>query len=205
MSKAILEVWMPGTEGGTAIAEVLFGDQSPSGKLSMSFPYCVGQVPVFYNEFNTGRPFKGDYRTTRFASKYRDIPNEPLYPFGYGLFYTEFTYSGVALSSNKMHKEDTIDASITLTNSGSREGTEVVQCYIQDVAGSVIRPVRQLGAFKRITLKPGESRAVQFTITNDMLKFYRMDMQFDSEPGAFKVYIGGDSRTMNEGEFELTL
>jgi beta-glucosidase len=203
MAKAILEVWMPGTEGGTAIAEVLFGDQNPSGKLSMSFPYCVGQVPVFYNEFNTGRPFKGDYRTTRFASKYMDIPNEPLYPFGYGLSYTEFTYSGVTLSSNKMYKEDTIDASITLTNSGTREGTEVVQCYIQDVAGSVIRPVRQLGAFQRSTLKPGESRTVQFNITNDMLKFYRIDMQFDSEPGIFKVYIGGDSRTMNEGEFEL--
>lgn len=203
LARAVLDVWMPGTEGGPAIANVLFGDVNPSGRLSMSFPYSVGQVPVFYSEFSTGRPFAGDYREGRFASKYRDIPNAPLYPFGYGLSYTQFTYSGVELDSDRMDRDGTIRARVTVTNSGTRAGWETVQLYIRDLAGSVIRPVRELKGIKRVWLEPSESLEAVFEIRPDMLKFYGADMTYDCEPGQFKVFIGSDSTTENQAQFTL--
>lgn len=203
-AKAVLEVWLPGTEGGHAIARVLFGDQAPSGKLSMSFPYSVGQVPVYYSHFNTGRPFKGDYRDSRFASKYLDIPNEPLYPFGYGLTYTTFSYSGLSLDKTTMAAGETITVSAALTNTGQRTGTETVQMYLRDLSASVARPVRELKGFQKVTLDPGQQTLVSFSITEDMLRFHDINMEYRSEPGAFEVYIGTDSRTDYKAAFTLT-
>lgn len=202
-AKAILEAWLPGTEGGNAVARVLFDDQAPSGKLSMSFPYCVGQIPVHYNHLNTGRPFSGDYRATRFASKYQDIPNEPLYPFGYGLTYTTFSYSPVSLDQEKLSPGTAVTASVTLCNTGKRPGTETVQMYLRDVSASAARPVRELKDFKKVTLAPGEQTIVSFAITEEMLRFYDINMEYRSEPGGFEVYIGADSRTQNKAEFSL--
>ena len=201
-AKAILIVWFPGTEGGNAIADVLYGDRRPSGKLPMSFPYHTGQVPVYYSEFATGRRY-GNEPDTRFASKYIDAPNEPLYPFGYGLSYTEFTYSAPVLSAECVTKACGLTAAVTVKNTGSCEGTETVQLYIQDLTGSVCRPLRQLKAFRKVLLKAGEARTVSFAITEDMLRFYRADMQYDSENGAFMLYIGGDSTTDNGIRFDL--
>lgn len=204
-AKAILEAWLPGTEGGNAVARVLFGDQAPSGRLSMSFPYCVGQVPVHYSHLNTGRPFSGDYRTTRFASKYQDIPNEPLYPFGYGLTYTTFSYSPVSLDQEKLSPGAAVTASVTLCNTGKQPGTETVQMYLRDVSASAARPVRELKDFKKVTLAPGEQTTVNFAITEEMLRFYDINMEYRSEPGGFEVYIGADSRTQNKAFFSLTI
>ena len=202
-AKAILEAWLPGTEGGNALAGILYGDSSPSGRLSMSFPYCVGQVPVHYNHLSTGRPFAGDYRTTRYNSKYLDIPNEPLYPFGYGLTYTAFEYSDISLDSDILHKDDSICASVRVTNTGERPGTETVQMYLHDVSASVTRPVRELKGFCKVFLEPGESRVVAFPITEDMLRFYNITMDYVSEPGRFEVFIGSDSTTSRKAVFSL--
>ena len=203
-AQAVLEAWLPGTEGGSALARVLYGLESPSGKLSMSMPYCVGQVPVYYNHMRTGRPLLGDYRTTKFCSQYLDIPNEPLYPFGYGLSYTSFAYSGVTLDRASLHKGETLRASIRVTNTGTRTGTETVQLYIQDVAGSVTRPVRELKGFRKLTLAPGESGQVAFDITEQMLRFYTISGDYASEPGTFRVFIGPDSRAEQQAQFALT-
>ena len=203
-AQAVLEAWLPGTEGGSALARVLYGLESPSGKLSMSMPYCVGQVPVYYNHMRTGRPLLGDYRTTKFCSQYLDIPNEPLYPFGYGLSYTSFAYSGVTLDRSSLHKGETLRASIRVTNTGTRTGTETVQLYIQDVAGSVTRPVRELKGFRKLTLAPGESGQVAFDITEQMLRFYTISGDYASEPGTFRVFIGPDSRAEQQAQFTLT-
>ena len=203
LAKAVLVAWLPGVEGGNALARVLLGHASPSGKLSMSFPYCVGQVPVHYNHLNTGRPFHGDYRAERFFSKYIDIPNEPLYPFGYGLTYTAFDCSPVTLDADRLTSDGSIHATVTLTNTGDREGTETVQLYIHDVAASVARPVRELKGFRQVTLQPGESRAVTFRITEDMLRFHDVNMRRTSESGQFEVFIGADSRTSNRAVFTL--
>lgn len=202
-AKAILEAWLPGIEGGNAIAHVLFGATAPSGKLSMSFPRCVGQVPVFYNHMNTGRPFHGDYRKGRFASKYLDIPNEPLYPFGYGLTYTSFSYSKITLNKTILTTDDSITATIILTNTGNHTGTETVQLYLHDLAASVTRPVKELKGFQKITLTPGQSATVSFQITEKMLRFYDINMSFLSEPGDFELYIGSDSTTENKSTFTL--
>ena len=202
-AKAILEAWLPGTEGGTALAGILYGDASPSGRLSMSFPYCVGQVPVHYNHMSTGRPFAGDYRTTRYNSKYLDIPNEPLYPFGYGLTYTSFDYSDIRLDTDILHKGDTLCASVHVANTGNRVGTETVQMYLHDMAASVTRPVRELKGFCKVTLEPGESREITFPITEEMLRFYDINMNYVSEPGQFEVFIGSDSTTCNRAVFTL--
>ncbi|MDK2808125.1 MAG: beta-glucosidase [Clostridiales bacterium] len=199
-AKAVLEVWMPGTEGGTAIANVLFGKANPSGKLAMSFPYSVGQVPVYYNGFSTGRPCMEGCQE-RFFSRYLDIPNEPLFPFGFGLSYTTFTYSDVILDRDRMSQDEIIHASVTVKNTGAYEGEEVVQLYLQDVKGSVVRPVRELKGFEKIRLLPGESRTVSFSIAKDMLRYYQRDMSYDAEPGLFYVYIGGDSTAQNRAEF----
>lgn len=203
MAKSILEVWLPGTEGGNAIAHVLFGDKIPSGKLSMSFPYCVGQVPVYYNHLNTGRPFSGDYRKSRFGSKYLDIPNEPFYPFGYGLSYTSFSCSEVSLDTSTLTPDKPIHAFVTITNTGKRTGTETIQMYIRDLAGSVARPVRELKGFRKVTLAPGQTAEISFCIQEDMLRFYGIHNEYASEPGEFEVYIGTDSSTCNKANFYL--
>lgn len=202
-AKSILVAWMPGTEGAAALTRVLFGEAAPSGKLSMSFPYCTGQVPVFYNHMNTGRPLTGDYRTTRFTSQYRDIPNEPLYPFGYGLTYTTFACSPITLSGTTLAAGKPLTASVTVTNTGSRPGTETVQLYLQDVCGSVVRPLRMLKGFCKVTLAPGQSQEVSFAITEEMLRFWNIDMHYTSEPGTCKAYIGFDSTAAQEAVFEL--
>lgn len=202
-AKAILMAWLPGTEGGNALAKVLFGKAAPSGKLPMSFPYCVGQVPVSYNRLNTGRPLRGDYRAQRFSSQYIDIPNEPLFPFGYGLTYTSFSCSQVMLDGTEMTAQHPLHASVQVMNTGKTAGTETVQMYIRDVAGSVARPLRSLKGFRKVTLAPGESERVVFEITEDMLRFYDINMDFVSEPGQFEVYIGFDSTASNGAAFTL--
>ena len=201
-AKAILVVWFPGTEGGNAIADVLYGDSVPSGKLPMSFPYHVGQVPVCYNELSTGRRYDNQ-PDVRFASKYIDAPNEPLYPFGFGLSYTDFSYSVPRLSSATMTDSSGLTAAVTVTNTGRRDGIETVQLYIRDLTGSVSRPLRELKGFQKVRLEAGESKEVTFMINEEMLRFYGADMQFGSEKGEFMLYIGGDSRTMNGSRFSL--
>lgn len=203
LAKAVLVVWMPGTEGGNAIAEVLYGETAPSGKLPMSFPYAVGQVPVFYNEFKTGRRMNPDQPENRFQSRYMDIPNEPLYSFGYGLSYTEFSCSGVRLSSDKLERNGQITASVTVKNIGNRKGAETIQLYIRDEEGSVVRPVRELRGFEKLWLDPGEEKEIRFTITEDMLKFHDINMNYTAEPGRFTVFVGDSSRTRNQTEFCL--
>lgn len=200
---AILNVWFGGSEAGDAIADVLFGDVNPSGKLSTTFPQNVGQVPLYYNHKNTGRPLSGPW-FQKFQSNYLDVSNEPVYPFGFGLSYTNFTYSDITLSSNSMNGSGSIMAKVTVTNSGSREGKEVVQLYIRDLVGSVTRPVKELKGFQKIDLKAGESKTVTFTINNDLLKFYNYDLKYVSEPGDFKVFIGGNSRDVKEADFKLS-
>lgn len=201
---AILNVWFGGSETGDAIADVVFGDVSPSGRLTMSMPRNVGQLPIFYNHLNTGRPLpEGTDEFVKFRSSYLDVPNSPLYPFGYGLTYTTFDYSDLALSSNEMTQDGTITASVKLTNTGKREATETVQLYIRDLVGSVSRPVRELKGFERVTLKPGESRTVKFDITPDMLKFYNFDLVYGNEPGDFDVFIGPNCAQGLKGTFTL--
>ena len=198
---AILEAWYPGTMGAEAVTDIVFGQYNPSGKLTMTFPRSVGQIPVFYYEKNTGRPIY--LPNDKYKSKYLDSPNEPLYPFGYGLSYTDFKYSNLILSSSKMKKGHTIDATVTVTNIGSRTGEETVQLYIRDLIGSVTRPVKQLKGFQKLVLAPGESRTVTFTIDDEMLSFWRHDMTFGIEDGDFKVMVGGSSSDLLQTSFSL--
>ena len=191
---AILNVWFGGSEAGYAIADVLFGDVNPSGKLSTTFPQNIGQVPIFYNHKNTGRPLEQGKWFQKFRSNYLDVSNEPLYPFGYGLSYTNFSYSDIKVSSKTLKGNQVLTASVTVTNSGSRNGKEVVQLYIRDLVGSVTRPVKELKGFQKIDLKAGESKNVSFTITPEDLKFYNYDLKYDWEAGDFVIMIGGNSR-----------
>ena len=192
-AKAVLFAWMPGTQGGPAVANVLYGYSNPSGKLTMTFPYHMGQIPVYYSDFATGRPQMPGYI---------DIPKEPLYPFGYGLSYTEYAYSPVKLDQKVLDSQtDVIHASVRVKNTGNMEGREAVQMYIQDVKGSVSRPVRQLKGFQKISLAPGEEKEVRFEIREEMLRFWTIDMEYRSEPGRFRVWIGTDSRTENGAGF----
>ena len=200
---AILDVWFGGTETAYAVTDVLFGDVNPSGKLSCSFPKNVGQIPIYYAHKNTGRPLADNGWFVKFRSNYLDVDNDPLYPFGYGLSYTSFSYSPVTLSADRMDQNDSIKASVTVTNTGSVAGKEVIQMYIRDLVGSSTRPVRELKGFEKILLQPGESRTVEFTVDVEMLKFYDADMQYVAEPGTFRVFIGPDSTTDNAAEFEL--
>jgi beta-glucosidase len=202
-SKAILNVWMPGTEGGNAILNVLTGKVSPSGKLPMSFPYCVGQVPVHYNEYFTGRPYNPGTGDKEYKSNYRDIPNAPLYPFGYGLSYAKFQYSDLKLSKDIMNEEETLEAYVTIKNEGEYEGTETVQLYIRDCAGSVVRPRKELKGYQKVDLQPGEAKRVTFQITEEMLRFCKADLTFGSEKGEFHVFVGTDSSTEEYVTFEL--
>lgn len=197
---AILNVWFGGSEAGYAIADVLFGNVNPSGKLSTTFPQNVGQVPIFYNYKNTGRPLEEGKWFSKFRSNYLDVSNDPVYPFGYGLSYTSFAYSDIKLSSASLKGKQTLTASVTVTNTGKYDGKEVVQLYIRDVVGSVTRPVKELKGFQKIELKAGESKTVSFSITPEDLKFYNYDLKYDWEAGDFEVMIGGNSRDVKKGK-----
>ncbi|QHM76135.1 Beta-glucosidase BoGH3B [Mixta theicola] len=199
---AMLESWFSGTEGGNAIADVLFGDYNPSGKLPVSFPRSVGQIPVYYNHLPTGRPYNPE-KPNKYTSHYYDAVNGPLFPFGYGLSYTTFSLSPVALSSTTMARNGKLEASVTVTNSGKRDGATVVQLYLNDEVASVSRPVKELKGFKRIMLRAGESQTVRFPIDVEALKFWNQRMQQVAEPGKFKVMIGLDSVRTQEAEFTL--
>lgn len=189
---AILNVWFAGSEAGYAISNALFGDVNPSGKLSTTWPQNVGQVPLYYNHKNTGRPLSGPW-FQKFQSNYLDVSNDPVYPFGYGLSYTKFSYSDITLSSKDLKGSQSLTASVTVTNTGSRTGKEVVQLYIRDLVGTNTRPVKELKGFQKIELKPGESRNVSFTITPADLKYYHADMSYDWEGGEFEIMIGTNS------------
>lgn len=196
----ILETWFLGVQTGHAVADVLFGDVNPSGKLPVTFPRSVGQIPIYYNHKSTGRPF---IDADKYTSKYLDIANTPLYPFGYGLSYTSFSYADVKVSSAKVGMKDSLVVSTQVKNMGEREGDEVVQLYVQDVVGSVTRPVKELKAFQRISLNPDEKKNVQFTIHTDQLAFYGLDMKRVVEPGMFNVYVGGNSVEVLGAQFEV--
>ncbi|MDD6852297.1 MAG: beta-glucosidase BglX [Bacteroidales bacterium] len=198
---AILQVWFGGSEAADAICDVVFGDKSPSGKLTTSFPKAVGQLPLYYNHLNTGRPAEKWF--SKFRSNYLDVDNDPLYPFGYGLSYTTFTYGELALDATTMDQNGKITASVTVTNSGKYDATEVVQLYIRDMVGSISRPVKELKGFERISLKAGESRNVQFEITPELLKFYNAELKHVCEPGEFQVMVGGDSKNVQTATFTL--
>lgn len=198
---ALLEAWYPGTMGADAVTDILFGQYNPSGKLTMTFPRSVGQIPIFYYEKNTGRPIY--LPSEKYKSRYLDSPNDPLYPFGYGLSYTTFSYSDLSLSSPKVKKGKTIEATVTVTNTGKVTGEETVQLYIRDLVGSVTRPVKLLKAFQKVAIPPGESRKITFTIDNDMLSFWRQDMTFGVEEGDFKVMVGGSSADLLQASFTL--
>ncbi|WP_456269121.1 beta-glucosidase BglX [Kushneria sp. AK178] len=200
MAPAILEAWWPGTEAGNAVTDVLFGDVNPSGKLPMSFPVSVGQIPVYYNAFNTGRPKGVD---PKYASQYLDIPNAPLYPFGFGLSYTTFEYGALETTCSEIGPDDTLEVSLTVTNTGERDGIEVVQLYLQDMHASVVRPIRELKDFRRLTLAPGACERVIFRITPDMRHFLNAELERVQEPGLFRVQIGRCSESGEEIEFRV--
>ncbi|WP_308601060.1 beta-glucosidase BglX [uncultured Dysgonomonas sp.] len=200
---AILNVWFGGTEAAYAIGDVLFGDVNPSGKLTTTFPQNVGQIPLYYNHKNTGRPLADGKWFEKFRSNYLDVSNDPLYPFGYGLSYSKFDYSDVKLSSTQIDANGELTASVTVTNKSKVDGAEVVQLYIRDVVGSVTRPVKELKGFEKVFIKAGESKTVNFKITPEMLKFYDYDLNFVFEPGDFDVMIGGNSRDVKNARFTL--
>ena len=201
---AILNVWFAGSEAGLAISDVLFGDVNPSGKLTATFPRNVGQVPIYYNHKNTGRPLgNNDGKFEKFKSNYIDVRNEPLYPFGYGLSYTEFTYSNLKLSSNQFNSNGSIEVSVDVVNTGNYDGKEVVQLYVRDLVGSVTRPVKELKGFQKIELKKGETKTVTFKLSAEDLKFYDSNLDFVAEPGDFEVFVGTNSDTNLKSKFEL--
>jgi beta-glucosidase len=196
---AILNVWFGGSEAGYAVADVLFGDVNPSGKLTTTWPQNVGQVPLYYNHKNTGRPLNGPW-FQKFQSNYLDVSNDPVYPFGYGLSYTSFSYSDIKLSSTSLKGNQTLTASITVTNTGNKDGKEVVQLYIRDVVGTNTRPVKELKGFQKIELKAGESKTVSFNITTADLKYYNTDLKYDWEAGEFEIMIGTNSKDVKKGK-----
>jgi len=198
---AILYAWHPGTRAGDAVAEVLSGDYNPSAKLVTTFPRNTGQIPLYYNAKKTGRPFDAD---NKYTSKYLYTPNEPLYPFGYGLSYTDFEYSDIDISHQTLKPGEQLTATVTLTNTGDFAGKEVAQCYIRDLVGSVTRPVKELKGFEMVELQPGEAKEVTFTITPAMLKFYNQQMEYVAEEGAFKLFIGTSSENVREASFTYT-
>ncbi|GFM61323.1 Periplasmic beta-glucosidase [Pseudomonas cichorii] len=199
---AILETWFPGTEGGNAVADVLFGDYNPSGKLAMSFPRSIGQLPVYYAHLNTGRPYTPG-KPGNYTSHYFEEPNGPLFPFGYGLSYTSFDVSDIKLSDSKMARKGKLTASVTVKNTGKVAGTTIVQLYLRDVAASISRPVKELKNFEKVTLEPGEEKVVNFTLSEDDLKFYDSKLKYAAEPGEFNVMIGLDSEAVKQTSFTL--
>ncbi|NLZ84013.1 MAG: beta-glucosidase, partial [Clostridiales bacterium] len=200
---AILETWYLGSQAGGAIADVLVGDYNPSGKLTMSFPYHVGQEPIYYNHFSTGRPQTSDSQTKEFLTRYIDVPNEPLYPFGYGLSYTTYEYSDLVLDKKTLKRDQELHINVTVKNTGNLEGVETVQLYIQDLYGSTVRPVKELKGFQKVRLKPGESHKITFTLTEDDLKYYTAKGRYEAEEGEFNVYVGGNCQETLEEAFEL--
>jgi beta-glucosidase len=199
---AVVEAWQLGSESGHAIADVLFGDYNPSGKLPVSFPRHVGQEPLYYNYKNTGRPVP-DSPELVFWSHYTDAPNSPLYPFGHGLSYTTFDYSALSLSSTELAMDGTLAVSLKLSNTGDRAGTEVVQLYLRDLVGSTTRPVRELKGFQRVSLAAGETRTVTFELTSDDLAFYTARRAWEAEPGEFELFVGGSSEATRSARFTL--
>jgi beta-glucosidase len=195
-ASAILDVWAPGTEAGNAIADVLFGDYNPAGKITATFPRSVGQIPIYYNHKNTGRPYTSG--PTKFKSNYLDISNDPLYPFGYGLSYTTFSYGNIKLSKTKLKGNETLTATVTVSNTGKYAGEEVVQLYISDPVASISRSVKELKNFKKISLQPGEQKEVSFAVTTEDLRFYNTQLKYDWEPGGFIVQIGTNSRDTHQ-------
>jgi beta-glucosidase len=189
---AILDVWAPGTEAGNAIANVLFGNYNPGGKITATFPRSVGQIPIYYNNKNTGRPFDGK-GPAKFKSDYIDISNDPLYPFGYGLSYTSFNYSDIKLNRTSLKGNETLTATVTVSNTGKLAGEEVVQLYIADPVASISRSVKELKNYQKISLQPGEQKQVTFDITTNDLKFYNNKLIYDWEPGQFIIQIGTNS------------
>jgi beta-glucosidase len=214
---AIMETWFPGTEAGSAIAELLYGDVAPSGKLPMSFPRAVGQEPLYYNHFPTGRPPVGLDLTkppnfdSRFFSRYIDVPNDALFPFGYGLSYTQFAYESVAVSrkgvpfgeANRSDAHDLVTVTATVRNTGNRMGTEVVQCYVRNLGASLEQPVRSLEGFERVTLKPGESKQVTFKLGFPELSFYNNEGHAVIEQTDYTVWVGGSSLAADHAEFRI--
>jgi beta-glucosidase len=192
---AILETWFAGTQAGNAIADVLFGDVNPGGKLPVTFPRSVGQEPLYYNHMNTGRP---PDTNNKYTSKYLDVPWTPLFPFGYGLSYTQFQLSNLQLTERRIRPDGRLTVSVELTNTGKRGGDEVVQLYLRNTAASVTRPVRELKGFQRVMLRPGEKRRIEFTLTREQLGFYNREMRFVVEPGEFKVIVGNSSADEHE-------
>ncbi|MFN5043662.1 MAG: glycoside hydrolase family 3 C-terminal domain-containing protein, partial [Bacteroidota bacterium] len=199
---AIVYTWWLGTQAGNAIADVLFGDYNPSGKLPITFPRNEGQIPIYYNYLSTGRPFKSDTDNT-YVTAYTDLPNSPRYVFGYGLSYTSFQYGAVQLNTNTLSKDQKLQAKITVTNTGKYAGEEVVQLYMQDVVASIVRPVRELKAFEKVLLKPGEFREITFTLDARDLSFYNDNLELVAEPGTFHLYIGGNSQATQKASFTL--
>ena len=200
IAPAILETWFAGTQAGNAIADVLFGDVNPGGKLPVTFPRSVGQVPLYYNHKNTGRPPDAN---NKYTSKYLDVPWTPLFPFGYGLSYTRFKFSNLQLSAQRIRPDGSLTATVELENVGPRAGDEVVQLYIRDVYASVTRPVKELKGFQRVTLQPGEKKRVEFKLSSGELGFYNREMKFVVEPGEFKVMVGPNSAELTESKFEV--
>jgi len=203
MSPAILETWFGGTEAGNGITDILFGDLNPSGKLTMTFPLNVGQIPLFYNSKNTGRPINPENPYEKFRSNYLDSPNTPLYPFGYGLSYTTFSYSDVKLNKESFESNDQIVASVDVTNTGDRDGEEIVQLYVRDLVGDVTRPVKELKGFKKVLLRKGETATITFTINPADLSYYHQDMSYSFDPGDFELFIGANSRDTKKTAFSI--
>lgn len=202
-SDAILIAWFPGTEGGPAITDLLYGDVNPSGRLTMSFPYSVGQIPVYYNNFNTGRPKETKERQVRYVSQYLDIPNEPLFPFGFGLSYTTFSYSNLSLSAEVITSNEPIIVSIMVENTGDVTGEEVVQLYVRDVAGEVVRPLKELSGYEKIKLEPGEAKKLTFMLKEENLRYYHSNLEFKSDAGDFIAYVGPNSQDVQSAHFKL--
>jgi beta-glucosidase len=200
---AILEVWFGGTEAGNGITDVLFGDVNPSGKLTMTFPRNVGQIPIFYNSKNTGRPINPENPYEKYKSNYLDSPNTPLYPFGYGLSYTSFSYSDIKLNKESFGLSDKIIASVDVTNTGERNGEEIVQFYVRDLVGDVTRPVRELKGFKKVHLNKGETVNVTFMLSTGELSYYHQDMSFSTDPGDFELFIGTNSVETKKISFNI--
>jgi beta-glucosidase len=191
---AIINVWFAGSEAGNAIADVVFGDVNPSGKLSSTFPQNIGQIPIYYSQKNTGRPLPEGKWFEKFKSNYLDVSNEPLYPFGYGLSYTTFQYKNLTVSNSSLKGDQKLSVSVELTNAGSTDGKEVIQLYIRDLVGSITRPVKELKGFQKVMVKAGEVQTVTFEITTDDLKFYNSNLDYVWEPGDFEIMVGGNSR-----------